>query len=248
MLLLMEQEMIRLSKLMTERGLCSRREADVYIEAGQVLVDGQVVSTLGTKVTLNAKIELTHQAKKAQQSKVTIVLNKPLGYVSTQPEKGYPSAIDLVIPKNQIRIEGDRPLQPSHLKKLAVAGRLDIDSKGLLVMTQDGAIVKKLIGPGSEIEKEYIVRVDGEITEDMLRRLRYGLWLDDVKLKPAKVDLMPPDVLRFILIEGKKRQIRRMCEIVGLYVAKLKRVRVGRVRLGDLPEGHWRYLKPHERF
>ncbi len=248
MLSLMEQELIRLSKLMTERGLCSRREADVYIEAGQVLVDGQVISTLGTKVPVNAKIELTHQAQKTQQNKVTILLNKPLGYVSTQPEKGYPSAIDLIIPENQVRGQGDRPLQPNHLKKLAVAGRLDIDSKGLLIFTQDGAIVKKLIGPGSEIEKEYIVRVQGDITDEALRRLRYGLWLDEFKLKPAKVDLMPPDVLRFVLIEGKKRQIRRMCEIVGLYVAKLKRVRVGRVRLGDLPEGHWRYLKPHERF
>ena len=248
MLLLMEQELIRLSKLMTERGLCSRREADVYIEAGQVLVDGNVVSTLGTKVPKDAKIELAHQAKKTQQSKVTILLNKPLGYVSTQPEKDYPAAIDLIIPQNQVRSEGDRPLQSSHLKKLAVAGRLDIDSKGLLVMTQDGAIVKKLIGPGSEIEKEYIVRVQGEVTDDMLRRLRHGLWLDEIKLKPAKVDLMSPDVLRFVLIEGKKRQIRRMCEIVGLYVAKLKRVRVGRVRLSDLPEGHWRYLKPHEKF
>ncbi len=244
----MEQELIRLSKLMAERGLCSRREADVYIEAGQVVVDGEVVSVLGTKVPIHAKIELTSQAKKSQQGKVTILLNKPLGYVSTQPEKGYPSAIDLITPHNQVRGDGDRPLQPSHLKKLAVAGRLDIDSKGLLVMTQDGAIVKKLIGPGSEMEKEYIVRVDGTITDEMLRRLRHGLWLDDVKLKPAKVDLMPPDVLRFVLIEGKKRQIRRMCEIVGLYVAKLKRVRVGRVRLGDLPEGHWRYLKPHEKF
>lgn len=244
----MEQELIRLSKIMAERGLCSRREADAYIEAGQVVVNGEIVSTLGTKVPPDAKIELTKQAIKSQQSKVTILLNKPLGYVSTQPEKGYRSAIELITPQNQVRGEGDRPLQPGHLKKLAVAGRLDIDSKGLLVMTQDGAIVKKLIGPGSEIEKEYIVRVDGTITDDMLRRLRHGLWLDDVKLKPAKVDLMPPDVLRFVLIEGKKRQIRRMCEIVGLHVAKLKRVRVGRVRLGDLPEGRWRYLKPHERF
>ena len=233
---------------MTERGLCSRREADAYIEAGQVLVDGEIVSTLGTKVSVDAKIDLTRQAQSHQQSKITILLNKPLGYVSTQPEKNYPSAIELVTTQNQIRGLGERPLQSAHLKKLAVAGRLDIDSKGLLIMTQDGAIVKKLIGPGSEIEKEYIVRVQGEITEDALRRLRHGLWLDDVKLKPAKVDLMPPDVLRFVLIEGKKRQIRRMCEIVGLYVAKLKRVRVGRLRLGDLPEGHWRYLKPHERF
>jgi 23S rRNA pseudouridine2604 synthase len=246
----MDEEPVRLSKLMTLRGICSRREADSYIEAGLVKVDGQVVSVLGTKVSPHVKIELTHQARRIQEDKVTILLNKPVGYVSSQPEKGYLPAVDLITRENQEQEDDENaPLFRSvHKRKLAVAGRLDIDSKGLLVFTQDGVLVKKLIGPGAVVEKEYIVYVEGHVTEYALKRLRYGLELDGIPLKRAKVDRIQPQVLLFVLTEGKKRQIRRMCEIVGLAVTGLKRVRIGRVRLGDLPEGKWRYLHPDERF
>lgn len=239
-------ETVRLSKLMSERGLCSRREADAYIEAGQVLVDGQVVSVLGTKVLPTVSITLKRGAQSKQNNKVTILLNKPIGFVSTQPEKGYIPAIDLIHPENQFG-EGEE-LHPDHLRNLNVAGRLDIDSKGLLVFTQDGVIVKQLIGPESDLEKEYLVGVEGIVTKQVLQKLCFGLSLDDKPLKRAVVELIQPDLLRFILKEGKKRQIRRMCELVNLRVVKLKRVRVGRVTLGKLPEGHWRFLLPHEHF
>ncbi|MBS4098979.1 MAG: pseudouridine synthase [Sulfuricella sp.] len=134
------------------------------------------------------------------------------------------------------------------LRGLAPAGRLDIDSQGLLVFTQDGRIAKHLIGADSEIEKEYLVRVAGSLDERNLARLNHGLTLDGAKLKPAKVSWQNQDQLRFILKEGKKRQIRRMCEMVGLKVLGLKRVRIGKVMLGDLPEGQWRYLREDERF
>ena len=146
---------------------------------------------------------------------------------------------------------------PSQLKGLAPAGRLDIDSTGLLVLTQDGRIARHLIGEDSDVEKEYLVRVAfGDVVLDVQRafpaaqlaRLRHGLSLDGKALKPARVDWQNPEQLRFILKEGKKRQIRRMCEAVGLKVTGLKRVRIGGVTLGQLPVGQWRYLAPHERF
>lgn len=235
----------RLSKILSERGICSRREADTYIEAGLISVDGSIVSTLGTKVSIDADIELLPRALEKQQSKVTILLNKPIGCVSTQPEKGYRPAIDLIIPDNQVK---GGTFHPSHLHKLSVVGRLDIDSKGLLVFTQDGALAKSLIGPESEMEKEYLVRVEGHITHEGLEEIRSGLDLDGKSLKPVKLDILEPQLLRMILIEGKKRQIRRMCEYVGLRVVYLKRVRIGGVRLEDLPEGKWRYLRADESF
>ena len=140
----------------------------------------------------------------------------------------------------------------SHVRGLAPAGRLDIDSVGLLVLTQDGRIAKQLIGEDSDIEKEYLVRVasaDGERLPDAaLALLRHGLELDGEALRPAQVEWVNDDQLRFVLTQGKKRQIRRMCDAVGLQVLGLKRVRIGRVMLGDLPTGQWRYLRADESF
>nr|MCU0840193.1 pseudouridine synthase [Thiobacillaceae bacterium] len=137
---------------------------------------------------------------------------------------------------------------PANLRGLAPAGRLDIDSTGLLVLTQDGRVARQLIGEDSEIEKEYLVRVEGCIAPDGLALLNHGLSLDGRKLRPARVEWLNEDQLRFVLREGMKRQIRRMCELVGLKVVGLKRVRIGQVRLGDLPLGQWRFLREGERF
>ena len=242
-------EKVRVSKLMSEQGLCSRREADAYIERGWVFVDGVAVSELGFRVFPNQKITLSQAAQKNQLARVTILLNKPVGYVSAQPEPGYRPAASLI--NADSRFAGDRSTQrfsPVHLKGLAPAGRLDIDSQGLLVLTQDGRIAKLLIGDDSAVEKEYLVRVAGTLSEKGLAQLRHGLSLDGEALKPAKVSWQNEDQLRFVLRQGKKRQIRRMCELVGLTVLGLKRVRIGSVLLGDLPEGKWRYLRPDERF
>ena len=180
---------------------------------------------------------------------VTILLNKPIGYVSGQAEQGYKPAITLV--NAESRFQGDKSPQrfsPAQLKGLAPAGRLDIDSTGLLVLTQDGRIAKLLIGEDSRIEKEYLVRVEGKLPDKGLALLRHGLSLDGAPLRPAKVSWQNEDQLRFVLREGKKRQIRRMCELVGLKVTGLKRIRIGSVKLGDLPAGKWRYLREDERF
>jgi len=242
-------EKIRLSKLMSEQGLCSRREADDYIAKGWVKVDGVTVSELGTKILPTQKITLERAAQAKQAGRVTILLHKPVGYVSGQAEQGYKPAILLI--DASTRWEQDAsPLRfhRSQFLNLAPAGRLDIDSTGLLVLTQDGRIAKQLVGEDSPIEKEYLVRVQGELVGNGLALLNHGLTLDGKKLKPAKVSWQNDDQLRFILQEGKKRQIRRMCEMVGLRVSALKRVRIGKVRLGELPQGQWRYLREDETF
>jgi 23S rRNA pseudouridine2604 synthase len=234
---------------MAAQGLCSRREADSYIERGLVLVDGEPVTELGTKVYPHQRITLANAAADEQTARVTILLNKPIGYVSAQPEPGYKPAVSLVGPESHWPEDrASQRFHRSHLKGLAPAGRLDIDSQGLLVLTQDGRIARQLIGQNSEIEKEYLVRIQGKLSERGLALLNSGLSLDGVPLKPARVTWQNRDQLRFVLQEGKKRQIRRMCELVGLAVTGLKRVRIGRVKLGELPSGQWRYLRSDERF
>jgi len=241
----MTDEMVRLSKLMAKRGVCSRREADAFIEQGLVSVNGVIVDRLGAKVAPDAEITLAPRAVKKQKELITILLNKPVGYVSAQPEAGYAPAIKLLTVANQFG-KGNKRLIPEHLKGLAVAGRLDIDSQGLLLFTQDGRLAKKIIGEESRVEKEYIVRVRGSLSDDGLRLLRDGLSLDSRALKPAHVEWINRDQLRFVLREGRKRQIRRMCDLVGLKVVGLKRVRIGNIKLGDLPEGKWRFLEADE--
>ena len=240
--------LVRVSKLLAERGLCSRREADSYIERGLVFVNGERISELGTKVEPTATLKLDPLAKAQQDARVTIILHKPIGFVSGQAEDGHKPAVTLIKPETQQRKSGSKVFHTSNLRGLAPAGRLDIDSTGLLVLTQDGVIARKLIGDDSEIEKEYLVRVEGELSTEGIRLLNHGLSLDGVKLRPAKVNWINDDQLHFVLQEGRKRQIRRMCELVGLRVVGLKRVRIGNVKLGDLPLGQWRYLREDESF
>lgn len=252
---------IRLNKRMADLGLCSRREADAWIERGWVKVNGQVAA-MGVKVGPADRIEVDKRAQGQQEQRVTILLHKPVGYVSGQAEDGHQPAVTLVQPRNHWRGDGSRQrFAPDQLRGLAPAGRLDIDSVGLLVLTQDGRVARQLIGEDSDIEKEYLVRVSWpmggqERTTDVqsvfpreqIARLRHGLSLDGQPLKPARVDWQNPEQLRFVLKEGKKRQIRRMCEAVGLRVVGLKRIRIGNVVLGQLPQGQWRYLGADERF
>ncbi|ODU10292.1 MAG: pseudouridylate synthase [Rubrivivax sp. SCN 71-131] len=237
---------------MTERGLASRREADAWIEAGWVTVDGQVAQ-LGQRAAADAVIGIDERARTQQARRVTILLHKPMGYVSGQAEDGYAPASVLIRPENHW--SGDRSRERFHagqLRGLAPAGRLDIDSTGLLVLTQDGRVAKLLIGDQTRVEKEYLVRVawrgPGRLPDADLERLRHGLELDGVQLRPARVSWQNEDQLRFVLREGRKRQVRRMCALVGLEVLALKRVRIGSIVLGALPPGQWRYLDEHERF
>jgi 23S rRNA pseudouridine2604 synthase len=259
---------VRLNKRMAELGLCSRREADEWIARGWVRVNGQP-ALMGQPVPPDAHIEIAAQAQHQQGQRVTILLHKPVGYVSGLPEDGHETAAVLVQARNQWQADPQRAQGPrwhdSHSRGLAPAGRLDIDSTGMLVLTQDGRVARTLIGDDSQIEKEYLVRVHwapngpqgaGVVAQDVrsavptgvVERLRHGLSIDGQPLKPAQVEWQNPEQLRFVLTEGKKRQIRRMCEQVGLHVVGLKRIRMGRVVLGNLPMGQWRYLRPDEAF
>ncbi len=267
---------MRLSKLMSRRGICSRREADRFIEQGLVQVDGAAVTTLGSRVFAHQTITLAAAAHRQQHRLATVLLNKPVGYVSGTPEKGYRAAVLLVTTARRwpVRLEsGDeadkstesaessdrKPVESAALAEsahrtpnrhgLAPAGRLDIDSMGLLVFTQDGRIARHLISPESRIEKEYWVRVTGTITPQKLALLRHGIALDDKPLRPAKIEQLPGHGrLKFTLTEGRKRQIRRMCEHVELRVTRLTRTRIGAIELGTLASGQWRFLQPHESF
>lgn len=286
---------LRLNKRMAELGLASRREADEWIGKGWVKVNGRVAE-MGMQVAPDVRIEVDKQATGAQAKQVTVLINKPLGLVSGQAEDGHEPAITLVQPQNRWAEDNARFFfHPSQLKSLVPAGRLDIDSTGLLVLTQDGRVARQLIGEDALMEKEYLVRViytgvlntaaansaaatyaarptaqarpaqptqlsriddDDPVSLDVqsvfpaekLALLRHGLSLDGQALQRAQVEWQNPEQLRFVLTEGKKRQIRRMCEQVGLKVVGLKRVRIGHVMLGNLPVGQWRYLAPHERF
>ncbi len=243
----------RLSKRMAALGLASRREADEWIAAGWVKVNGRP-AVLGLRVGPDARIEIDPRAHREQAQRMTVLLHKPIGYVSGQAEDGHQPAVTLVRHENRWAEDRMRANVAS-LRGLAPAGRLDIDSTGLLVLTQDGRIARTLIGEDSHVEKEYLVRVQRAqpgpgplLPAEGLARLQFGLELDGRALKPAKVSWANEDQLRFVLREGRKRQIRRMCELVGLEVTGLKRVRIGSVVLGKLPLGQWRYLRPDERF
>ncbi|MBL7543973.1 MAG: rRNA pseudouridine synthase [Bdellovibrionaceae bacterium] len=244
---------LRLSKLMSERGLCSRREADDLIAKGQVYVNGVRIAELGTKVTRDVRISLESEAMAAQKKIITVVLNKPVGYVSNLPERSYKQALELITADRfHGSIEKELPrdfwrqieMAP---KNLSVVGRLDIESQGLLILTHDGRLVKSIIGENSEIEKEYIVRVRGDLSARGLELLNHGLAIDNEPLKEAQVEWLNEDQLKFVLREGKKRQIRKMCEMVGLEVLGLKRVRIGNLPLGSLPEGRWRLMTDSEK-
>jgi len=242
---------IRLSKVMAERAIASRREADEWIEAGWVRVNGRL-AVLGQRIRGDERIDVDPAARQEQGHRVTILLHKPLGFVSGQAEDGHEPAAVLVTPDRRWTDDRGRPWHPGHGRGLAPAGRLDLDSTGLLVLTQDGRVARHLIGEDSDVEKEYLVKVapmaPGSFRENGLDLLRHGLNLDGRPLLPAKVSWANEDQLRIVLREGRKRQVRRMCELVGLKVMALRRVRIGSVLLGKLPPGQWRYLRDDERF
>ncbi len=243
---------VRLSKLMSQRNICSRREADRFIESGMVIVDGKVVDTLGIKVLPECNIELIEQAQNTLSEKFTVALHKPLGYLSTHAENNYKAAYSLLTKDNfygtwdEDKQKSFENLQNIQAKNLSTAGRLDINSKGLLLFTNDGVLVKKIIGPESNTEKEYLIRVKQNVGDQQLDRLRYGLSVHGEKLKQATVELIDVDYFKIILTQGKKRQIRKMCLTVNLDIMSLKRVRVSNVKLKELPLGKWRFLTEAE--
>ena len=236
-------EPMRVNKWLGQTGVCSRREAESLIAEGLVSIDGETISDAGRKIEPGQTLTLNDHAEAALASGMTLVLHKPVGFVSGQPDPGKIPAVRLLKTANRVG-DGETPARDASLPPI---GRLDEDSRGLLLLSSDGVVAKAVIGPASELDKEYLVVVEGVVTEGKLSRLRHGLELNDKPLKPARVTQIEPQRLRFILKEGKYRQIRRMCELVGLEVVDLYRTRIGPLELGDLPEGRWRHLTAEER-
>lgn len=254
---------VRLNKRMSELGLCSRREADVYIERGDVMVNGEVVRAPGTKVKEDTVVTLSPSALAQQSNKLTVLINKPVGLVSSNPEHGHTPAIRHITREWWFNESSDQrknwcPFERAWPRRwnqgMAPLGRLDHDSEGLLLFSHDGILAKSLIGEGSNVEKEYLVRVSSFspnpdvdfLIDERVAWLREGLHLDGSALLPAKVKVLSRDTFKVSLKEGKKRQIRRMCEQVGLQVTGLRRLRIGGLYLGDLSPGNWRFLHPSE--
>jgi 23S rRNA pseudouridine2604 synthase len=239
-----EAEPQRVNRWLAQNGVCSRREAEALISQGLVTIDGEPVADAGRKIETGQTLTLVDAAGAKLEAAMTVILHKPKGVVSAQPESGQVPAIRLLTRQTLV---GDSPMIPGPDTRLAPVGRLDMDSRGLLILSDDGVVAKAVIGPASTLDKEYRVAVIGAITEAKLKRLRHGLALDGRQLKPAEVSLISDQRLGFVLREGRNRQIRRMCEMVDLKVVDLFRVRVGPLWLGTLPEGKWRVLSARER-
>ena len=236
-------EPLRINKWLAEEGVCSRREADALILKGLVKVDGEA-ATAGQKIETGQTLTLLQKATRQLDNKLSLVFHKPEGIVSGTPEPGETPAVRLITAET---LSGKAHAIPGRYNKLAPLGRLDKDSRGLLILSEDGVLAKALIGPQSTVDKEYVVKVKGEVTADKLALLRHGLELDGRKLKPAEVTQVKPQELRFVLHEGRNRQIRRMCQLVELRVVDLMRVRIGSLELAGLPEGKWRPISARER-
>lgn len=241
---------IRISKLFSEKQIASRRTTEKWVENKWISVDGEILSSPGQQIDPKAFILLNSEAQQEISDQVSIILNKPPGYVSTFNDPKYKHALSLIEKKNFYKPKD--PLKSSYplafkdfeLTKLGPAGRLDALSRGLMIYTQDGTLAKRIIGENAITDKEYLVKVSGTITEEKLKRLCFGLSLDGKKLKRAQVTLLNKNskTLKFILSEGKNRQIRRMCQLVDLTVVDLQRIRIGKLTLDDLPEGQWQFL------
>ena len=239
-----EPEPQRVNRWLAQSGVCSRREAEDLIAQGLVSIDGETVADPGRKIGPGQTLTLADAAQAKLEGGLTVMLHKPVSVVSAHPEPGQVPAVRLL---TRQALVGDSPVIPDADTRLAPVGRLDLESRGLLLLSDDGVVAKAVIGPESDLEKEYMVRIHGEVTERKLGMLRHGLRLDGRQLKPARVTLAGEGRLRFILKEGRNRQIRRMCDLVDLKVVDLFRVRIGPLKLGDLPQGKWRVLTPAER-
>ncbi|WP_288521927.1 pseudouridine synthase [uncultured Brachyspira sp.] len=220
---------MRLNKYIAYLNIASRREADKLIKDGKVKVNGEIIINPAIQVGENDKIICDIEDYKNE--KIYIKLNKPVGYVVSNNKKEGKPIYKLLDEK---------------LKKLYPVGRLDKDSKGLILFTNDGIFSKKIIGEESECEKEYYVKLEGNISDGALKRLEFGISLDGKKLKPAIVKRVSKNSFNIILKEGRNRQIRRMCEKIGFEVILLKRLRISNIYLNDLQEGKFEYLTKDE--
>ncbi len=224
--------MMRLNKYIAASGICSRRKAEEYITSGKVKINNKIVTEFATNVDENVdNVYVNNKKIKLEDEKKYIMLNKPIGYVTTNSEQfNRPSTKDLVKIKERVF-----PI-----------GRLDMNTEGLLILTNDGKFANRLTHPSHNIEKTYIVKIKGRVTDEKINALTKGVNIGDYITKEAYVEKLEDNKLKIVISEGKNRQVRRMCEAVGLYVLKLKRIKIGNLELGNLPLGKYRYLTKKE--
>ncbi len=224
------QETIRLNKAISDSGYCSRRQADALISSGKVMVNG-VTASLGDRVTPQDEITVNGELISSKGALVYIAFNKPVGITCTTDDRVKDNVINYI----------------NHPERIFYIGRLDKASEGLLLLTNDGDIVNKILRAGNRHEKEYIVRVDRPVTEDFIRKMQKGVPILDTVTKRCFAEKLSRFEFRIILVQGLNRQIRRMCEYLGYQVTDLKRVRVMDIELGNLPVGKWRDLTSEEK-
>lgn len=224
-----KREALRLNKFLSEAGVCSRREADRLIEAGRVTVDGKRAET-GMKITPGQEVRVDQKLVKPEEEMIVLAVNKPRGIVCTEEKRE---------PDNIIRFL-------NYPTRITYAGRLDKDSEGLLLMTNNGDIINKMMRAGNYHEKEYLVTVDKPVTEEFLQHMARGVPILDTVTRPCQVKKEGKKTFRIVLTQGLNRQIRRMCEALGYKVVTLKRVRIMQIRLGDLKPGQYRPLTEQE--
>ena len=230
-------EEMRLQKYLALCGVASRRACEEIMLAGRVTVNGKVADQLGVKVTENDDVKVDGKPVKQSSKKIYIMVNKPVGVVTTMDDNhGRPTVAQLY--ENEIR------------ERIYPVGRLDMDSDGLLIMTNDGELTYALTHPRHIVDKTYHVTIGGSISERDLQKLRRGVVIDGRKTAPATVNEVGGDVnttvLEFIIHEGRNRQIRKMLDCVNKRVLRLQRIKIGNLQLGHIPEGRWRYLSPAE--
>lgn len=223
-------EPIRINKYLADRGICSRREADKLVAAQKVTVDG-VVAVMGQKVAGTEIIVVDGKTlEAAKPTRVYIAYNKPVGIISSTDPKAKDNIVDAV----------------GYPERIFNIGRLDVASSGLILLTNDGDIVNKILRAEGKHEKEYVVTVDRKITPDFLNNMRKGVLIDDEKTLPARIEQSSEYTFRITIVEGRNRQIRKMCEALGFTVQSLKRVRIMHIEIGGLKTGEWRHLTPGE--
>ena len=225
-------EAIRLNKYLADAGVCSRREADRLIEEGKVLVDG-VVAAMGTKVEPGQEVICDGKKVGEKEESVFLIVNKPKGIVCTTSDKDHaPNIVDFI----------------NYPKRVYPVGRLDKDSEGLLLMTNEGDIVNKILRGGNDHEKEYAVAVNKPVTEEFLKQMRAGVYIEDldVTTKPCRAWQTGSHTFHIVLTQGLNRQIRRMCRALDYHVMNLKRLRIMNIKLGHLERGQYRELFPDE--
>ena len=228
--------MVRLQKYIAQCGVASRRKSEDLITEGRIKVNGNVVTELGFKVNLNDKIELDGKLLKLEKKKIYVMLNKPVGYITTTKDQFYrKTVLDLI---NGIE------------ERIFPVGRLDYDTSGLIILTNDGEFTNKITHPTHEIEKTYVAKVLGVPNKDDIQKLREGVLIDDYLTASARVNIKSVNngnaVVKISIHEGKNRQVRRMFEAIGYNVLNLRRTAIGPLRIGELAEGEWRYLSRQE--